>query len=93
VWIHQIHAAGGVSGSITMVVLFVGCLCCCGWTRDITSSSYLKKWYKNNLKMRLMAFLNWCEWKFPQGHKRSFLAVFFGLHQAPQADHLSCGHR
>ncbi len=24
---------------------------------------------------------------------RSFLAVFFGLHQAPQADHLSCGCR
>jgi hypothetical protein len=37
-WIHQIHAAGGASGSITMVVVFVGCLCCCGWTRDVTSS-------------------------------------------------------
>ncbi len=41
-WNHQIHAAGGASGSITMVVVFVGCLCCCGWTRDVTSSSYVK---------------------------------------------------
>ncbi len=57
VWIHQIHAAGGASGSITMVVVFVGCLCCCGWTRDVTSSSYVKKWYKNDLKMRLTVLL------------------------------------
>ncbi len=41
-WIHWIHAAGGASGSITMVVVFVGCLCCCGWTRDVPSSSYVK---------------------------------------------------
>jgi hypothetical protein len=41
-WIHQIHAAGGVSGSITMVVVFVGCLCCCGWTCDVMCSSYVK---------------------------------------------------
>jgi hypothetical protein len=40
-----------------MVGVFVGCLCCCGWTRDVTSSLYAKKWYKNNLKMRLMALL------------------------------------
>ncbi len=53
VWIHQIHAAGGASGSITMVVVFVGCLCCCGWTRNVTC----KKWYKNNLKTKLMALL------------------------------------
>jgi hypothetical protein len=26
-WIHQIHAAGGVSGCTTMVVVFVVCLC------------------------------------------------------------------
>ena len=26
--IHQITAAGGVGGSITMVVVFVVCLCC-----------------------------------------------------------------
>ncbi len=37
VWIHWIHTAGGVSGSITIVVVFVGCLCCCGWTLDVTS--------------------------------------------------------
>jgi hypothetical protein len=36
------HAAGGVSGSITMVVVFVVCLCCCGLTRDVTSSLYEK---------------------------------------------------
>jgi hypothetical protein len=41
-WIHQIHAAGGVSGSITMVVVFDGCLCCCGWNHAITSSSNVK---------------------------------------------------
>jgi hypothetical protein len=28
-WIHQLHAARGASGSITMVVVFLGCLCCC----------------------------------------------------------------
>ena len=27
-WIHQIHAAGGVVSSITMVVVFVVCWCC-----------------------------------------------------------------
>ncbi len=54
-WNHQIHTAGGASGSIIMVVVFVGCLCCCGWTHDVTSSSYIK-WYKNNLKMRLMHY-------------------------------------
>jgi hypothetical protein len=38
-----IQAAGGVSGSITMVVVFVGCfLCCCGWTCDVTRPSYVK---------------------------------------------------
>ncbi len=26
-WIHQTHAAGGASSSITMVVVLVGCLC------------------------------------------------------------------
>ncbi len=26
-WNHQIHAAGGVGGSTTMVVVFVACLC------------------------------------------------------------------
>ncbi len=29
-------------GFITMVVVFVGCLCCCGWTRDVKSSLYVK---------------------------------------------------
>jgi hypothetical protein len=28
VLIHQINAAGGASGSTTMVVMFVVCLCC-----------------------------------------------------------------
>ncbi len=56
-WIHRIHTAGGASSSITMVVVFVGCLCSCGWTRDVTSSSYVKNGTKNNLKMRLMVLL------------------------------------
>ncbi len=38
------------SGSITMVVVFVGCLCCCGWTRDVTSSSYVKNGTKITLR-------------------------------------------
>ncbi len=42
VWIHRTHTTGGASSSITMVVVFVGCLCCCGLTRDFTSSSYVK---------------------------------------------------
>jgi hypothetical protein len=58
VWIHRIHATGGANGPITMVVIFVVCLCCCGWTQDVTSSLYVKKWYKNNLKMRLTALLS-----------------------------------
>ncbi len=53
VWIHWIHAAGGASGSITMVVVFDGCLCCCGWTRDVTSSSYVKKGTKITLRLGL----------------------------------------
>ncbi len=55
VWIHWIHAAGGASSSITMVVVFVGCLCCCGWTRDITSSSYVKNGAKITLRWGLTA--------------------------------------
>jgi hypothetical protein len=50
VWIHQIHAVGGASGSITVVVVFVGCLCCCGMTHDVTSSSYVKNGTKITLK-------------------------------------------
>jgi hypothetical protein len=30
VWIHQIHVAGGASGSATMVVVFVPVFVCCG---------------------------------------------------------------
>ena len=41
-WYHQIHVTGEASGSITMVVMFVGCLCRCGWTCDVTRSSYVK---------------------------------------------------
>ncbi len=51
VWIHWIHAAGGANGSITMVVVFVGCLCYCGWTRDVTSSSYVKNGTKITLRL------------------------------------------
>jgi hypothetical protein len=45
------HAAGGASGSITMVVVFVGCLYCFGWTRDVTSSSYVKNGTKITLRL------------------------------------------
>jgi hypothetical protein len=38
----SIHTAGGASGSINMVVVFVGCFCCCGWTRDVTRPLYVK---------------------------------------------------
>jgi hypothetical protein len=32
-WVHQIYTAGGVSGSITMVMVFVRSLCfLCGFT-------------------------------------------------------------
>jgi hypothetical protein len=41
-WIHQIHAAGGMGGSTTMVAVFIGLVVFCGWTRDITSSSNVK---------------------------------------------------
>ncbi len=51
VWIHWIYAAGGASGSITMVVVFVGCLQCCGWTRDVTSSSYVKRYERITLRL------------------------------------------
>jgi hypothetical protein len=56
-WYHRIHTSGGVSGSIAMVVVFAGCLCCCGLTRDVTSSLYVKYGIKNYLKMRLTALL------------------------------------
>jgi hypothetical protein len=49
-WNHQIHTGGGASGSITMVVVFVGCLCCCGWNRDVTSSLYVKNGTKITLR-------------------------------------------
>ena len=45
--IHQIHAAGGGDGSTTMVVVFV---CCRGWTRDVTSSSYVKRYERITLR-------------------------------------------
>ncbi len=58
VWIHWIHAAGGVSGSITMVVVCVCWLFVLLWM-DLWCHELIacKKWYKNNLQMRLMALL------------------------------------
>jgi hypothetical protein len=41
-WIHQIHAAGGMGGSTTMALVFIGLVMCCGWSHDNTSSSYVK---------------------------------------------------
>jgi hypothetical protein len=62
-WIHHIHAAGGTGSSNTMVAVFIGLVVCCGWSRDVTSSSYVKNGTKNNLKMRLTVLLfvpHWC---------------------------------
>jgi hypothetical protein len=39
-WIHQIHAAGGASGSTTMVMVFVCCLCKCAALSGRRHSSY-----------------------------------------------------
>ena len=41
VWIHQIHTAGGLSGSTTIMVVFVGCLCCVLWSHNL---SYVDKY-------------------------------------------------
>jgi hypothetical protein len=60
----RIHAAGEASSSITMVVVFVGCLCWCGLTRDVTSSLYVKM-VRKNLKMRLTALLCATHWLAP----------------------------
>jgi hypothetical protein len=49
-WNHQIHTAGGASGSTTMVVMFVVCVYCCGWTCDVTSSTYVKNGTKITLR-------------------------------------------
>jgi hypothetical protein len=32
-------------------VVFVGCLCCCGWTCDVTSSLYVKNGTKITLRL------------------------------------------
>jgi hypothetical protein len=42
VWIHQIQAAGGTGGSITMVAVFSLLVVCCGWSHDVKSSSYVE---------------------------------------------------
>ena len=36
-WVHQIHAAGGVSGSTTMVMVVVRSLCCVCWSYLVVS--------------------------------------------------------
>ena len=48
----RIYSAGVASGSTTMVVMFVFCLCCC-------------EWYKNNLKMRLTVLHSAPHWREP----------------------------
>ena len=35
------HAAGGLGGSTTIMVVFVGCLCCESWSRNL---SYVDKY-------------------------------------------------
>ncbi len=50
---HQIHATGGVSGPLPWrwCLLCVPNVCC-GWSCDVTSSSYVKKLQKHNPKVR-----------------------------------------
>jgi hypothetical protein len=45
-WIHQIHTTGGPG----MVAVCVTCLCCCGWTRDVTRPSYVKRYERITLR-------------------------------------------
>jgi hypothetical protein len=52
VWIHQLHAAGGASGSITMVVMFVVCLCCVLQSLLIVC----KKLPEHNLKVCILPY-------------------------------------
>ena len=49
----KINTTGGASGSVTMVMVFLFFL----WSRDVTSSLYVEKWYKLNLRMRLMVLV------------------------------------
>jgi hypothetical protein len=48
--IHQIHAAGRVNSSATMVRVFIALFVVCGWFHDITSSSYVENVVVMNLK-------------------------------------------
>ena len=52
-WIYQIHTTGWPGGSTTMVAVVVTCLCCCGWTRDVTRPSYVKRYKRITLKVGL----------------------------------------
>ncbi len=52
-WIHLIHAAGGASGLITMVVMFVVCLCCVFGPSLITC----KKVQEHNLKAQVKRYV------------------------------------
>jgi hypothetical protein len=52
VWIHQIHAAGGASGSITMVVMIVVCLGCVFGLSLVVC----KKVPEHNLKVRILPY-------------------------------------
>ena len=49
-WIHQIHAAGGTAGSTTMAAVFIGLVVCCGWSRDVTGSLFVKNCTKITLR-------------------------------------------
>jgi hypothetical protein len=51
VQIHQIHAASRANGSPTMVGVFIALFVGCGgWSRDVTSSSYVEKYQETTLQ-------------------------------------------
>ena len=60
-WIHQIHVAGGVDSSTTMVVVFVVCLLCVCVVPCVLSghrhSSYVNNYRNITLRYICLAFL------------------------------------
>jgi hypothetical protein len=74
--IHQIHIAGGASGSITMVVMFVVCLCCVFGLSLIVC----KKVPEYNRKVQKLPY-----YKF----SRRYLVPHIGLHRTRRWEHHS----
>jgi hypothetical protein len=64
---YRTHANGGASSSATMVAVFVAVLMCCGCSRDVTRSSYVKIGAKIafSLKIRISVLLCVPHWLAP----------------------------